>query len=134
MILTTSAQLVYIKEFQEFYKTLGFRLLTDIGFPFLRTMNSEKIEMNDNPNEFVKLALDVCDRQKLAILKSQAAKFIETIGDKIIGLFNSMADLTIDILDYAVTKNPNLEKYSVLKDHYADCRFFTYCSDEDLID
>lgn len=51
------------------------------------TTTSEKMEMTDNPSEFIKLALDVCDRQKYTVLKSQAAKFIETIGDKIHGLF-----------------------------------------------
>lgn len=134
IMLTTVAQLVYIKEFHEEFKALGFRLLTDIGFPFLRTMKGEKMEMMDNPNEFVKLALDVCDRQKYSQLKSQAAKFIETIGDKISGIFVSMANLIIDILDYAVTKDPNIDQYAILKDHYPQSKFFTYCSDEELID
>lgn len=133
-LLKLCAQLVYIKEFHEVYKNVGYRLLTDIGFPFLRTMSEEKIEMTDNPAEFVKLALDVCDRQKFLHLKSQAAKFIETVGDKIKGIFPSLCHLTLDILEYAVMKDPNMDLYPTLKEHYQDCKFFKYCSDEDLID
>lgn len=133
-LLKLCAQLVYIKEFHEVYKNIGYRLLTDIGFPFLRTMSEEKLEMTDNPAEFVKLALDVCDRQKFLHLKSQAAKFIETIGDKIKGIFPSLCHLTLDILEYAVIKDPNMDLYPTLKEHYQDSKFFKYCSDEDLID
>jgi hypothetical protein len=133
-LLKLCAQLVYIKEFHEVYKNIGYRLLTDIGFPFLRTMSEEKLEMTDNPAEFVKLALDVCDRQKFLHLKSQAAKFIETVGDKIKGIFPSLCHLTLDILEYAVIKDPNMDLYPTLKEHYQDSKFFKYCSDEDLID
>lgn len=58
-ILTCCAQLAYVKEFHEIFKTHGLLLLTDIGFPFLRTCKAELTEMQDNPSEFVKLALDV---------------------------------------------------------------------------
>jgi len=133
-ILTTCAQLSYIKEFNKYYEAYGVRLLTDVGFAFLKTFKDEKREMLDNPSEFVKLALDVCDRQKLSVLKSQAAKFIETIGDKIPGFFRLICELSCDALEYAVTKDPNMELYPTLGRHYTECRFFAYCSDEDLID
>lgn len=68
-----------MKEYKDEYFKYGLRLITDVGFTFLRTFRDEKHEMIDNPAEFVKLALDVCDRQKYVILKSQTAKFIETI-------------------------------------------------------
>jgi hypothetical protein len=90
-------------------------MLTDIGFPFLRTCKDEMIEMQDNPAEFVKLALDVCDRQKFPYLKSQSAKFIETIADKIPGLFKNIAELCLDALLYTVTKDQNMDLYPALK-------------------
>lgn len=133
-ILTCCAQMAYIKEFHEVFTKYGLLLLTDIGFPFLRTSKAEIMEMHDNPSEFVKLALDVWDRQKFNILKSQSAKFIETIGDKVPGMFKKIAELCLDVLLYAITKEPNMDLYPTLNKHNADCKFFTYCSDEDLID
>jgi len=133
-ILAALSLMLYIKEFHESFQRLGIKLITDIGFPFLRTMRDEVIEMHDNPAEFVKLALDTCDRQKYLQIKSQAGKFLETLGDKMPGIFESMCLLNCDILEYAINKDPDMDKYPTLKMHYSESKFFTYCTDENLID
>lgn len=132
-LLTNLSQIMYIKEFHPVFREYGFRLLTDIGFPFLRTIQEEKHEMMDNPAEFVKLALDTWDRQKYLQIKSQAAKFIETMGDKIIGLFVPMSLLTWEILEYAALKDSSTN-LPILKDEYEKSKFLSYCSEEDMID
>ena len=78
---------MYIKDYHPIFEKYNMRIFTDIGFPFLRTLEEEKNEAVDNPSEFVKLGLDTCDRQRLAHMKSQAARFIETMGDKLPGYF-----------------------------------------------
>ena len=134
IVLTWWAQFTYIKEFQTFFINHDLCLLTDIGFPFLRTFKFEKIEMRENPSEFVKLALDVWDRQKLSCFKSQAAKFIEWIADKIPGMVVPIGEICWDWLVYAITKDPNMEKYPSLNLQYRNSTFFSIWSDEDLID
>ena len=133
-ILTCCAQMAYIKEFHEIFQNHGLCLLTDIGFPFLRTWKSEILEMRDNPTEFVKLALDVWDRQKFPYLKSQAAKFIETIGDKVPGMFKKISELCLDTLLYTIVKDSNMDLYPTLKVHHPDSKFLSYWTDEELID
>ena len=133
-VLTWSAQLAYIKEFHKYYASYGLCLLTDIGFPLIKTFKSEKIEMRENPSEFVKQALDVWDRQKFFWVKSQAAKFIETIADKIPEMFTSICDLWLDLLVFAITKDPNMENYPTLNHHDRISKFYLALSDEDLID
>ena len=133
-VLTTLAQLTYTKEYHEEYAKYGSRLLTDIGFMYGMTLDAEKREMVDNPAEFVKVALDVCDRQKFTLIKSQSAKFVETIGDKVSGVFNHNCLLASEILEQAVMNDQNLDNYPLLKDHYAESTFCRTASNEDKID
>jgi hypothetical protein len=51
----------------------------------LRTTKSEQQQMIDDPQEFVNLALDCCDKQKSYIVKTQAAKLLEAVCDNIDG-------------------------------------------------
>ena len=133
-ILTTWAQLAYIKEFHEIFQNHGLWLLTDIVFSFLRTFKAEISDLRENPREFVKLALDVCDRQKFPNLKSQAAKFIETIADKIPGMFKKISEICMDALLNSVIKDQNMDLYPTLKENYTNSKFFAYWTDEELID
>jgi len=125
-LFTISSQLVYVKEYKCHYEQYGLRIFTDIGFPFLRTLEAEITEANDNPSEFVKLSLDICDRQRMVHVKSQAARFIETIADKLASVFTPLCQLCCEILDYAVTQNQDINQYPLLKQHYPESKFFTY--------
>ena len=143
-VLTALAQLVYIKDYHNFFLEYGMRLFTDIGFPFLRTLEDEKAEAIDNPNEFINLALDVCDRQRMYHVKSQAARFIETMADKLPNVFGPLCNLCWDLLGFSVFKEQGLNNqaeveqlasnYPTLKDNYAESKFFTYGTNEDWID
>ncbi len=41
--------------------------------------------MNIDPDQFVNLALDTCDKQKSKVVKTQGAKLLEAICDNIDG-------------------------------------------------
>lgn len=135
-VLGCAAQLVYIKEYHEHYTQYDLRLFTDIGFPFIRTLDEEKAEAIDNPSEFVKLGLDTCDRQRLAHMKSQAARFIETIGDKIPGFFPRLCNLCCDLLAFSIFKEAGSDgasdatqlanNYPTLNEHHNDSVFLTF--------
>ena len=51
----------------------------------MRTGKTEKETMIKDPDSFVNLALDTCDKQKSKIAKTQAAKLLEAICDNIDG-------------------------------------------------
>ena len=92
-----STFLKYSEYFAIFEKN-RFKVLYDIGFTYIRTFENEKREMTDNPSEFVKTALDICDKQKLPDLKSQAAKLLEYLCDKMDGCIVNTGLLCLEVL------------------------------------
>ena len=57
-------------EFNDFFNEHRYKLALDIGMSLLRTFKPEMLELDDNPSQFVRIALDTCDRQKLHHIKS----------------------------------------------------------------
>lgn len=45
-------------------------LILDVGLNFIKTTETERQDMYDNPANFVSLALDTCDKQKSNIVKT----------------------------------------------------------------
>lgn len=45
-------------------------LILDVGLNFIKTTETERQDMYDNPANFVALALDTCDKQKSFIVKT----------------------------------------------------------------
>ena len=56
-----------------------------VAFNLLRTQESEIELLHNDPDEFVQLALDACDKQKSKIVKTQAAKLLEAMCDNVDG-------------------------------------------------
>lgn len=74
--------------------------------------------MYDNPQEFVSLALDTCDRQKSYIIKTQAAKLIEALCDNIDGSVTLITFFCVNSLNMTLSKESgkealNLGDYSI---------------------
>ena len=90
----------------------------------MRTFEEEKMQMTDNPQEFVKTALDACDKQKLPDLKSQASKLLECLCDKMDGTILNTGILCLEILKYTVTKEGSIENYSAYSIAYQNSHFF----------
>jgi len=85
------------------YKTLSdakYNIVFDICGSLIRTFGPETIEMTDNPSEFVNLALDVADRQKLPVLKAGAAKLLENVCDKQDGLLLETGLIFLELIDF----------------------------------
>ena len=59
--------------FSNFYK----HLLIIVCLTMLMTYTEELEQMIKNPEEFVNLALDTCDKQSSNIIKTQGAKLLE---------------------------------------------------------
>lgn len=133
-ILTTVSQLTYVNEFKEEYLNYGTRLITYVGFTFLRTFREENDEMSKNPIEFVNLALDACDQQEYVTLKSQTSKFIKTIWDELQEVFENVRALAFEVLEYWVSEDVNFDNYTFLKTHSDGLYFLHNSSKEDLID
>ena len=55
-------RLIKEAEFNEFFNEHRFRIVLDIGMSLLRTFKPELLEIDDNPSQFVRIALDTCDR------------------------------------------------------------------------
>lgn len=60
-------------------------LLVCVCLNFLRTSAQEYEQMTSDPEQFVSLALDTCDKQKSKVVKTQAAKLIEALCDSVDG-------------------------------------------------
>ena len=50
------------------------KMIAEVLMIFLSTPEKEKDDAQDNPNEFLHLAIDVCDKQESKTVKSQSAK------------------------------------------------------------
>jgi hypothetical protein len=51
----------------------------------MRTNSAELSDISNDPEQFVSLALDVCDKQKSRVIKTQGAKLLEAMCDNIDG-------------------------------------------------
>lgn len=57
-------------------------LIHIVCFPFLKTRDDELVIFEESPIEFNSLVEDLCDKQTFGILKTEAAKLLETISDE----------------------------------------------------
>lgn len=73
------------KEFYEIASSQYKDILVRVCLGLLKTSANEYEMMSTDPEQFVTLALDSCDKQQSRIVKTQAAKLIETICDNIDG-------------------------------------------------
>lgn len=99
--------------------------------------------IQDNPKDFVYLAIDTCDNQvhytvrtyflifflpqKSETVKTQTAQFLETLCDHIDGSLTFTAVFCFAALEYSLLSNNTEEiptKFGVLSD-YTDCIFIT---------
>lgn len=65
--------------------------ITDLVYPFLITSKKEYNDMQEQPEEFVNLALDTVDKQESDVPKTAAANLLETFCDHIDGSISFLA-------------------------------------------
>jgi hypothetical protein len=73
------------KEFADIIGPLAKQLIVNVGLNYMRTKKQELDEMRDDPEGFVNLSLDVCDKQKSHVIKTQGAKLVESLCDNLDG-------------------------------------------------
>lgn len=69
--------------------------------------------MYENPQEFVSLALDTCDRQKSYTIKTQAAKLIEALCDNIDGAVTLITFFCVNSLNFTLSKESGKEPHDL---------------------
>lgn len=93
---------------QTFLKYLP-NMILDVCLQMIKTTETERQNMYDNPQEFVALALDTCDRQKSYIVKTQAAKLIEALCDNIDGSVTLTTFFCVSSLNQTLSKESGKE-------------------------
>lgn len=78
------------KEFYDVVQSNFKPILISICLNFLKTMKSEFETIEDNPQDFVNLALDTCDKQQSETIKTNAAKLLESMCDNIDGAVSNI--------------------------------------------
>lgn len=69
--------------------------------------------MFENPQEFVNLALDTCDKQKSNTVKTQAAKLFEGLCDNIDGAVTLTSYFSIQALNMTLSKEASKEELQI---------------------
>ena len=113
-----------------FYATRSRKLIVDIIFPLMVAPEDERQMMLENPEGFVALALDTCERQESETYKSQAAQLIEGICEHVDGCLTFTAALCSQILSYVFSekKSEELSKYTIIQE-YSASHLFKYDSE-----
>jgi len=95
-------------------------LVIEVGMPLMRSSKSEVDMFYDQPDDFVTLALDTCDKQLSEITKTAAAKMIENICDHIDGALSFVCFIAFEIINDTIATSlspetpisPQLLEYS----------------------
>ncbi len=77
-------------------------LLVNVCLTLMRTMEEEQKLIENDPDEFVQLALDTCDKQRSQITKTQAAKLLESISDHIDGAISYTCIFCCHAISYSL--------------------------------
>lgn len=67
----------------------------NVIFPLIRADDEEREKFEESPEEFNSLAEDCCDKQTFGILKTEAVKLLETLGDKVDGSLEYSLDRAV---------------------------------------
>ena len=101
-IMETLSIFIHEKEFYNCISGDMKRIGVNIGLTLLRTSKNEFEDMTKDPDNFVHLGLDTCDKQKSMIVKTQAAKIIESICDNIDGAVSFITLFTCQAINMSL--------------------------------
>lgn len=117
---------------------LQFQKFTlDILFPLLKTSNKELEDFKCNPEEFVNLALDTCEKQFSKIFKTAAASYLEVMADNIDGYLTFVVKICAEAIDFSFQCTDlaalNEANYPLLH-QFKDSQFVKYFPLESRVD
>lgn len=81
--------------FSQYFRLLLLRTIPNT----LHLTESDKDQVESNPNEFVDLGMDICERQESETVKTTGAKLLEMICDNIDGALTCMVNLACSLLE-----------------------------------
>lgn len=99
------------------FKEIFFRflpnLVLDVGLNLIKTTETERQQMYDDPQEFVNLALDTCDKQQSNVVKTQAAKLFEGLCDNIDGAVTVTSFFCIQGINMTLSKESQRPQFEI---------------------
>lgn len=108
VIVETLETLVLATGEKEFFNLLqpAYRdLVVHVCFGLMRTSTQELDLMTADPDQFVSLSLDICDKQKSRVVKTHAGKLLEAICDSIDGAVSFVTLFACQSLNQALQSN-----------------------------
>lgn len=100
MIICTKSRM-----FADLFARTRTKVMVDVLFLFLATSEKERDDAEEQPKEFMNLALDVWDKQESKTIKTQAAKWIEAFCSKIDGWVSFWSMFCIQAIDWFINEN-----------------------------
>ncbi len=85
----------------------------------MKTSKEEYDQMIEDPEQFVNLALDTCDKQQSKVVKTQAAKLLEAICDNIDGAVSFITLFCCQSINLALDDNKAPIDENASKDYAA---------------
>ena len=101
-ILEAITTMVGEKEFYDTFSTCHRILLVMVALNLMKTTKAEYEQMLKDPDQFVNLALDTCDKQKSKVVKTQGAKLLESICDNLDGAVSYITIFCCSALNYSL--------------------------------
>lgn len=104
---------LHLSSAYEQFKDIFFRflpnLILDVGMNLIKCTETERMTMVNDPQEFVGLALDTCDKQESGTVKTQAAKLFEGLCDNIDGAVTYTTYFCCQSINLTLSKERNKE-------------------------
>ena len=97
----TCATYADIGDMYDIFAESKVQLFYNVILPCLITTDSELINLEESPEEFVSYALDTADAHKSVTLKCGAMKLLEILCDSIDGCLTLVSYVSNDLLNFA---------------------------------
>jgi len=91
--------------FSPFFTENGTKLVISVVLPYLIPSEEEKENCKLDPAEFVNLGIDAVFQQKSEIVKTTAAKVLETFCEKIDGLVSFTVSFLLEVLQRTLVQS-----------------------------
>lgn len=122
--------------FYAFFSQMKEKVIVDICLILLRTTLKEKGYLIADPENFINLALDTCDKQQSGVCKTESAKLLEAICDHIDGALTFVGNFCSEAMNYACKGNDTslIPNYPTLAQFTASCPFLSKSSPELIVE
>lgn len=111
------------------------KMLVEVILVLLTSTESEIMDLQEQPEEFVALSLDTCDKQESDVLKTAAAQFLEILCDHVDGSLTYITVFCLHALDYAIKgAKPETAKDYIALVEFQNSVFIAKTRDEIIVE